>query len=292
MTTNGARPLATANRITQVLDAALGPDRFDEGPVDMAALAKEYSQKTCPDEPIALIDGGSLDGCAGTLFPSDGSPRRWAIIYDRSQSPGRRNFTIGHEFGHYMLHRHMLGPEGIRCDDNAVLYRDGEGIEKEADEFAATLLMPLNDFRRQIPETAHPDLDRLGEVAKRYGVSLTAATLRWLEYTKTKALFLVSNEGFAHWAKSSPPAYNAYRFIRTKNVVFELPSLATGASGEHSKERRLGIVQEPGVWFAEPVLEQCLRSERYDLDFTLLHLDPGALASRPATTGSTVAQSP
>lgn len=247
----------------------------------MAALATEFSHKTCPEEPIALVEGRTLDGCAGTLFPSTDTPRRWAIVYDSSQSPGRRNFTIGHEFGHYMLHRHMLGPDGIRCDENAVLYRDGEGIEKEADEFAATVLMPLNDFRKQIPETEHPDLDRLGEVAKRYGVSLTAAALRWLEYTRTQAIFLVSNEGFAHWAKSSAPAYDAYRFIRTKNVVFELPPLATGASGEHSDERRSGIVQGPGVWFPEQVLEQCVRSERYDLDFTLLHLDPGAMTGHP-----------
>lgn len=291
MTTKGPRPLATANKITHVLDAALGTGRFDKDPVDMAALAKEYSEKTCPDQPIALIEGRSLDGCVGTLFPSAGMPRRWAIIYDRKQSPGRRNFTIGHEFGHYLLHRHVLGPEGIRCDDKAVLYRDGEGMEKEADEFAATVLMPLNDFRRQIPETAHPDLDRLGQAAKRYGVSLTAATLRWLEYTKTQAIFLVSNEGFAHWAKSSSAAYNAYRFIRTKNVVFELPGLATGASGEHSEERRSGIVQDPGVWFPEPVLEQCIRSNRYDLDFTLLHLDPSALTRRPTSRVSTEARS-
>ncbi|TKD31675.1 MAG: ImmA/IrrE family metallo-endopeptidase [Mesorhizobium sp.] len=257
-----------------MLDGVFGTDRFDHRPVDMRELALGYSSRNPSEEPIVLVEGRPLQGMAGTLFPSEDNPRRWAIAYDSGQSEGRRNFTIGHEFGHYVLHRDMLGPDGIRCEDDAVLYREGEGIENEADEFAAAILMPLHDFRRKIDPDAIPTFDDLAAMANRYGVSLTAATLRWLEYTNRRSILVVSNEGFAHWAKSSEPAFRSHRFIRTKNMVYELPTSSTAATGNHSDDAKRGIWRSEGTWFPEPALEMCVRSDRYDLEFTLLHLDP------------------
>jgi len=266
------RPLKEAARITLMLDAVLGKDRFDRGPVDVGQLALEYSAQTCPGEPIECVVEDDLEGCMGALVPSDGSPpRKWAIMHHLNQSPGRRNFTIAHEFGHYVLHRNLIGPEGIQCDENSILRREGEGIEKEADLFAASLLMPLHDFRTQLPAKARADFDVLDKLRKRYGVSLTAAILRWLEYTETRAMVIISNEGFAHWAKPSGPALKSGRFIRTKNVVYELPVKSIAARREFSEEMKAGIQQEQGVWFDEPLIEMCFRSERYDQEITLLH---------------------
>lgn len=277
MTEKALRPLAEANRITMLLDKVFGDDRFDRAPVDMKELALGYSARNLGEEPIAMVEARNLGaGCAGTLVPSDTIPRRWAIAYDSRQSEGRRNFTIGHEFGHYVLHRHLLGPDGIRCGDKEILYRAGEGIEKEADEFAACILMPLHDFRRQIGPNEIPSFEKLGVMAKRYGVSLTAATLRWLENTERRSILVVSNEGFAHWAKSSRSAFKSGRFIRTKNEVFELPESAMAVTGEHADEAKQGLWRDPGVWFPEPVLEMCIRSARYDVELTLLHFEPRA----------------
>lgn len=277
MTEKALRPLAEANRITKMLDKVLGDDRFDRAPVDIKEVALGYSTRNSGEEPIAKVEALDLGaGCAGLLVPSDTVPRRWAIAYDNRQSTGRRNFTIGHEFGHYVLHRHLLGADGIRCGDKEVLYRAGEGIEKEADEFAAAILMPLHDFRRQIGPSELPSFDDLGVMANRYGVSLAAVTLRWLEYTERRAILVVSNEGFAHWAKSSKSALKSGRFIRTKNEVFELPENATAVTGEHTDEAKQGLWREQGVWFPEPVLEMCKRSARYDTEYTLLHFDPTA----------------
>ncbi len=162
---------------------------------------------------------------------------------------------------------------GIYCDENSVVRRNGSGIEKEADEFAAGLLMPLHDFRKQLPAKERPDFEQLGRLAKRYGVSLTATILRWLEYTETRAVMVVSNEGFAHWAKSSGPAFKTSRFIRTKDTVFSLPQQAFAARRDYSDAALVGTMQSAGVWFPGPVYEMCFRSERYDQEITLLHLD-------------------
>jgi hypothetical protein len=203
-------------------------------------------------------------------------------MYHVGLSDGRRSFTVGHEFAHYILHRQLIEEDGrfdggIYCDENAVVRRGGSGIEQEADEFAAALLMPLHDFRRQQPAKARANFDILSRLAKRYGVSLTAAILRWLEYTETQAIMVVSNEGFAHWAKPSRPALKSGRFIRTKNTVFELPGQAFAARRDYSDAALTGMIQAAGVWFPEPVHEMCFRSGRYDQEITVLQFE----ADRP-----------
>ncbi|MGH0348779.1 hypothetical protein NKZ16_06100 [Sinorhizobium meliloti] len=51
--------------------------------------------------------------------------------------------------------------------------------------------MPLDDFRRQIPERVKLDFDALSGCAERYRVSLMAAILRWLHYTGRRAVLVV-----------------------------------------------------------------------------------------------------
>lgn len=272
------RPLKEAARITQMLDLVLGTDRFDRAPVDMIGLALEYSRQVAPESPIHEVVERNIPGCVGALVYGEARPRQWAIMYHVDQSDGRRSFTVGHEFAHYVLHRHLIEEDGrfeggIYCDENAVVRRDGSGIEQEADEFAAALLMPFHDFRRQLPAKDHANFEVLGRLAKRYGVSLTAAILRWLEYTETRAIMLVSNEGFAHWAKPSKAALRSGRFIRTRDTVFELPARSFAARRDYSDNALNGDMQQAGVWFPEPVHEMCLRSDRYDQEITLLQFE-------------------
>ena len=272
------RPLKEAARITQMLDHVFGADRFDRAPVDVAALALEYSRQVASQSPIHEVVERNIPGCVGALVYSEVRPRQWAIMYHVGQSDGRRAFTIGHEFGHYVLHRQVIENDasfdgGIYCDENAVVRRNGSGIEQEADEFAAALLMPLHDFRRQLPAKQRADFDILSRLASRYGVSLTAAILRWLEYTETRAIMVVSNEGFAHWAKPSKAALKSGRYIRTKNTVFELPGRAFAARSDYSDAALTGIMQPADVWFPEPVFEMCFRSDRYDQEITVLQFE-------------------
>jgi hypothetical protein len=133
--------------------------------------------------------------------------------------------------------------------------------------------MPFNDFRKSLSARTRPDFEVLGTLATRYGVSLTAVILQWLEFTPTRALVVVSNEGFAHWAKASEAAFKSGTFIATRATVYELPSAATAATGDHSNEAKTGILRPGGCWFSEPVLEMCIRSDRYDREITLLHLE-------------------
>jgi Zn-dependent peptidase ImmA (M78 family) len=258
-----------AIEISKLWRAAGGDKRF---PVDVDAIASDLSAIWFPSDPIRAIKGGPLPNFEGALYPLGDPPTGWAIIYNETGvSLGRKRFTVSHEFGHYLLHRIKL-PRGIECDETVVTRREGKGIEKEADEFAAGLLMPLDDFRARIASDDKPSLDDLGGAAERYGVSLTAAVLRWLEFTNRRAVFIVSRDGGAMWARSSEPAFKTRRFIRTANETFMLPDASLAGQGKFDADGKASGVLPAGIWFPEEVEESSIFTSRYDLTLTLLHL--------------------
>lgn len=263
-------PEGWAIQLTKLLDAAYqnGPERY---PVDVGALALNYSQQRFPEGPIKRVESDDLNGFEGALVPGKVKTQNWGILYSDRQSEQRARFTIAHEFGHFLLHRH-LQPTGFWCGEDAIIRREVAGIELQADTFAAYLLMPLHDFRSRIHPDHKPTINELGECAERYGVSLTAAILRWLEYTNRRSIMVVSNEGFAHWAKASGPAFASGRFIRTRSITYELPAGSIAVSRGGNIDPGEIVSQPAGVWFDEPLEESCIASSRYELEITLLHL--------------------
>jgi hypothetical protein len=257
-----------AIHLSQLLNAANPPDRYR---FDVGALAKEVSKSFFPDDPITEVTGTDLEGCEGALLPST-SGKRWGIYFSLKGSPRRRRFTAAHEFGHYLVHRKKY-PNGIRCDEAAVDGRNGTEIEREANEFAATLLMPLDDFRRQIAPKDRPDFDQLSACATRYDVSLVAVILRWLRYTERRAIVVVSRDGYMNWAWSSDQALKSGRYFKTSGPPVEVPPVSGVGRADFTANSRAGIDHPAGVWFDEPVRELSMRSAHYNLNYTLLHLN-------------------
>lgn len=272
MMTEAKSPRRWANELTQLLNAAFGAERF---PVDVAALARDYSVQRYPDDPVSIVKGGDLPRFDGALYPDPHGRKGWAIIYnDRMTSEGRINFTLGHEFGHYLLHR-SVRPQGIQCSQQDVVRWDSAygQVEHEANVFAANLLMPLDDFRRQINPRARIDLDAISGCADRYRVSLIAATLRWLEYTEKRAVLVVSRDGYMLWSRASDPAWKTGAFFRISGPPMHVPDRSLAAQGGHGTDGRDGTDQPPGVWFPnEEAREMVVFSEQYDFVISLLLL--------------------
>ena len=267
---------AWANRLTQILNKVPGIERF---PVDVKALAQDYSRQ-CFSDPITMVKGEKLDGFAGALFRSKGAKPMWSIVYNDSLSvPGRINFVLAHEFGHYLRHRHEL--HEFFCSQRDVTQWDREDAAREGDanQFASYLLMPIDDFRNQV-SGQKLDLDLLSHCADRYGVSLTAATLKWLEFTEQRALLVAAREGYILWAKPSEPALKSGAYIRSKGLVVPVPggSVAGGAFG--ASDLRAPVSLPAGVWFPnEPVTETTIVSDRFDMTLSLLMLENTQSAS-------------
>jgi len=278
----GAAPKA-AHRLTHILDtyaAAGGVARF---PVDVKVLALGCAQLFKWPDPITSVEAANIRGFEGALLPSD-ERKRWLLLYNASmRSPGRIRFTQAHELAHYILHRSER--QSFECTQEDMLNWsvDDQDIEGQADEFASYLLMPLNDYRLQVSGTV--DLDVMGHCADRYGVSLTAAILKWLSYTDEKALIIMSTDGYMNWAWSSQPAFKAGAFFRTRGQTIAVPAGSITADDAISSERH-GVDVPATVWFphAEPQLylrEMKLYSEHYDSVVTLLALPRVATAWRP-----------
>lgn len=111
--------------------------------------------------------------------------RQKAIIgVNDRHSKNRQRFTIAHELGHYLLHEQ----EKLHVDRRfQIQLRNGNSSkgeseeEKEANLFAAELLMPVSFIRRDLAEVEGLDLEddaTVSVLAEKYGVSTQAITFR------------------------------------------------------------------------------------------------------------------
>jgi len=274
--TNQRSPTRWAIDITLVLNEVMVGDRF---PVPVIDVAKEYSRQIYPDDAITLIKPKRIDGFEGMLAPAprDRGKTGWGIFYnDGIKVPRRINFTLAHEFGHYLVHRQKF-PEGLQCDQRDMTRWNSayNEVESEANLFAANLLMPLDDFRAQLPGVVAPTFEDIGACANRYDVSLTAAILRWLEYTSKRSMLVASTNGFVLWAKPSRPALRSSLYIKTRDVPpVPLPVQSPAANPAVVMGQTSVVQHDPGVWFArEGCEEMVLFADRFDFALSLLHFD-------------------
>lgn len=137
---------------------------------------------------IKVKETDSLDNDISGLIYKENDD--YQILINSNQSLGRKAFTIAHELGHYFLHKGYLdrseeivslskGCDTIGCpsiarstvvDANNPEYRQ---MEREANNFAAEILMPQKEFMEQCQK-----LDSIDDVAQYFGVSISAATIR------------------------------------------------------------------------------------------------------------------
>ena len=127
---------------------------------------------------------GDLGSDISGLLVSGGNAA--SIAVKASDPLVRRRFTIAHEIGHFMLRHHLKGNDLVHADRHRqVVYRSpraSEGlypIEIQANQFAASLLMPARLVRNLVEVLAkplqEPDVKTL---AREFKVSEQAMTIR------------------------------------------------------------------------------------------------------------------
>lgn len=250
-------PKHAANKVTQVL-RMFGRDGL---PVDIRELVIEYSKATCPDEPIIDIRPVSLSSFEGMLARSPKGDR-WIIgVNEDLSSVGRINFTIAHEFGHYLLHRKRQ--ELFECMSRDMHTWDmlGKQIEFEADTFASYLLMPLDDFRKQIAGQKL-SIELLRHCADRYQVSLTAAALKWRELAPGRVVVLAAKDGFLDWSCSNDRAFRTGHYFATKQSTIEVPSASILNNAQRSSGGSKATIKA-NAWFPKESTEEELEEHAF-----------------------------
>lgn len=146
--------------------------------------------------------------------------KRRAIIYNENiREEGRKNFCISHEIGHHSCHS---GRQEFFCSSKDLndMAPHPQNIEQEANLFAATLLMPADDFRVQTrgkPAT----LSLLSSLAdNRYKTSLTATCTRLLELSSMIPLgMVVVRDGrVIRWARTEEMRWSGFGFQKEHKV--------------------------------------------------------------------------
>lgn len=134
-------------------------------PVDPAAIAGRAG--------VYVISEPMLDreGISGDCYIDDnGAP---VIRFNPYDNERRQRFTIAHELGH-VLQKHVSQGGRMHRDPKRDYQRFGETpMERQANEFAAQLLMPESVLR--LAARAMPDIDRL---AAEFNVSTKAMGYR------------------------------------------------------------------------------------------------------------------
>lgn len=141
---------------------------------DIASLALELGLK------VDFVDMWPYESGYIEYAPTCGSLSKYRIVVNKGSTVERQRFTIAHEIAHFLLHRDKGDFEfreetKHRSDDPFVyLSSSDKNDEREANTFAAVLLMPPNLFK--------PAFERLeGDIAKisrLFVVSQSAAEIR------------------------------------------------------------------------------------------------------------------
>lgn len=283
MTSTALGPIPWAGRLSRMLDGVHAIHGGLRYPVDVENLIPEIPGAYSTGEPI-VVQGQELDpefeGALFNLNPDQPGKGSWAVVYNQAiESAGRIRFTLAHELGHYLVHRHLHGE--FNCSEADTLHWDSpeRQMEKQANEFASCLLMPRKDFEAQIG-SSHIDLDVLGTCSNRYGVSLTAAILKWLEFTSTRAVLVMSRNGRVQWACGSESGKwlsIALNKKRSDGQRTRLPSSCATVLQTGSNVDRQGTELDARVWFPNEPSGMALRemrvvSDQYRQTMTLLVL--------------------
>ena len=162
---------------------------------DAETLAEQYARKfnpgsiapfpyenvlaACPDLEIHYADLED-DSISGVTLYEDG---KFTILINNTKPETMQHFTLGHELAHYFLHQDILKRERGIEDNDAwldgpnMLYRmddvEKTRIEKEANNFAAGLLMPADLVRK-----AWRAFGSIQECSQLFKVSVVAMSIR------------------------------------------------------------------------------------------------------------------
>lgn len=148
-------------------------------PDAIAPFPHQNIEEAFPDLEIYFAELDEPDVSGATLF-KDG---KYIILVNIKNHPLRQHFTLGHELGHYFLHKAILEEEkGIMdgadvLDGVKVLYRlddaETQRLETEANNFAASLLMPAHLVYKAWEATSS-----IQKTARIFKVSPVAMSLR------------------------------------------------------------------------------------------------------------------
>lgn len=222
-----------------------------------------------------------LNGCDGRII-HDGN-RSIIVINDQIQYQTRRDFTIAHELGHYLMHRggliqHVDSMSTMSWFDNT-LKNQISIQEYEANTFAAEILLPSTIFQKEIERKPFsPELVKF--ISDKYRVSQSSIIYRFVEFGNHPiCVFYSKDNTVKFWKKSSDFNYRIKECTKipppSDSVAAEFFEDGTFYTGKESKQE---IVKS--VWLDvkddfvdDPFYEYCLIHSESNLAISVIWED-------------------
>lgn len=127
----------------------------------------------------------------------------------RSGHHPRTRFSIAHELGHFYLDvHHAYLRHGGKAHGSRGEFMNDATIEREADAFAAGLLMPERSIRRFVNRDVL-SLDAIEQIATVFQTSLVSTALRCVELSDFPCALVALRDGSVAWSTRSQALIDA-----------------------------------------------------------------------------------
>jgi len=169
----------------------MGFDNDWKAELRAAEILKQLQVSRLPVDPCAIASAREImvqenpslsSGFSGCLMKVGD---QFGIMYSsKFASEGFKRFTIAHELGHYFLDGHVqhLFGGGQQIHKSESGFTSADPYEREADAFAAGLLMPKGLFKAAIAQ-AGEGLEAIESLSETCVTSLTATSIRYASLT-------------------------------------------------------------------------------------------------------------
>ena len=165
-------------------ESFLKESNINQFPIDPFRIA-ELLDITVQAKPI------TIEGVSGMLVREGDI---FGILYaTHISSEGYKRFSVAHELGHYLLPGHVdhIFPNGKGLHESRSGFVSADQYEREADYFAASLLMPDSLFRQAMGRMGEglSAVEKLSELCQ---TSLTSTTIRYIQRTELPEAVIMS----------------------------------------------------------------------------------------------------
>ena len=149
----------------------------------------------------AEIEEVDADNFDGALIRYEGEDLGLILLRSDIKESTRKRFTLAHELAHYLLPGH--GAEPLHCRQQDIESWDDSIAmnEREANTFAAEILMPLSVVAPLVKRP--PSFESVEAIARACRSSLTASAYRLVELSTWRVAMVWSEDGQVKWRRPS-----------------------------------------------------------------------------------------
>ena len=234
-------------------------------PIDPLRIAKD-------EHPRLRAGGRDFGDRFDGKLRYDRKKRCFALMYNSKYDLGfpsgthhpRTRFSISHELGHYYLEHHhaYLSHEG-KSHASINEFRSTNIIEREADSFAASLLLPTH-LLKPIVNSGELSVSRLKGIADDFHTSLVSTAIRCVQLSHFPCALVGIRQGAKEWTFPSPALIDAGIYPHRSSLPKDAKQIwAEFQAGAFESSQREGRICEWFNTYDKSSLDRVFVTEEY-----------------------------